>query len=483
MDYNNSRITNLIEYIWQISGANDKTNPIEIIEQIGCLLLVKHLEQVKPDKRQTAMPYDWARLLESSSTAWLQQDYNSVYAQTISYYQAIYGFEKENIYDNTLKAPHNLSDLIHTLDHLFGMLSEGNELTGSAESIVFELLLRKTARLGAKGQFRTPRHIVHFMTELADPESNETVFDPACGTGGFLLSAKRHIEVGQNADTQQLIIDADGFCHVKENTASLVEPPRLEGADNDKAMVRIGIINMILHGVENFHIRYKNSLQEDFTDAAPKYDVIISNPPFGIKDRESHPYSRYGFTTSELQFLEKSLDALKPHGRAVIIVPEGILSNSNAQYRRARQMLLDSNCCLDAVISLPSGAFKPYTTGKSAILVLQKGKPTHEVWFYELESDGYTQNKDRRRTKGEPLIEAVKNFKNRHTSADDYTKSYFFVSLEEIAAHDWNLNFNSYKKLEYVEQHVTEPKQLIEMLLEEEKNILKELHNLADSIR
>src|SRR5881397_750841 len=261
-------------------------------------------------------------------------------------------------------------------------------------------MLSKIATAGQNGQFRTPRHIIRLMVELTAPQPRDVICDPACGTAGFLVA------VGE---------------HLREHHPEILSDPKLKehfhhhlffGFDFDNTMLRIGSMNMLLHGVENPDIRYRDSLAQDHASEEEGYTLVLANPPFaGNLDYENTAKDLLQIVKTkktELLFLALFLRLLKPGGRAAVIVPEGVLFGSSKAHKELRRLLVEDQK-LDAVISLPSGVFKPYAGVSTAILLFTKTNSggTDTVWFYDVDADGWSLDDKRTALMSEEKIGAV----------------------------------------------------------------------------
>lgn len=397
-----------------------------------------------------------------------------------------------------IEKPTLLFEAINKIEEIFVEIekdaSEGGHTFQDIQGDVYEMLLSEIASAGKNGQFRTPRHIIKLMAELVEPQIGHKVADPACGTAGFLLGAYQYIltDLVRKQDKKKLEKDEDGF---EKGTFSAVIDEKMKaildesffGFDIDVTMVRLGLMNLMMHGIDNPKIDYKDSLSKSYNEAG-QYDIVLANPPFtGKIDRgDVNTSLRIDSPASELLFLDRISSMLRVGGKASVIVPEGVLFGSSNAQKQIREILLKDNQ-LEAVISLPQGAFKPYTGVKTAILVFTKVEEkskiwnTEKVWFYELKSDGYTLDDNRRRLKDFPLPETKLAFENRNKTKTKDRKSYFFVGIAEIQKNDLDLSFNRYKEYVYVEQQYDTPKNILSKLIALEKNILigiEELNNM-----
>jgi type I restriction enzyme M protein len=359
---------------------------------------------------------------------------------------------------------------------------------------VYEYMLGKIASAGQNGQFRTPRHIIALMVELTSPKPDDVICDPAAGTCGFLVAAgeylrKHHPEVLRDPKLRQHF----------HNTM-------FNGFDFDGTMLRIGAMNMVLHGVENAHVVYRDSLAEDHSADAGQYSLVLANPPFaGSLDYEACAKDLQQIVKTkktELLFLALFLRLLKVGGRAAVIVPDGVLYGSSKAHKELRRMLVDEHK-LDAVISQPAGVFRPYAGVSTAILVFTKTGVggTDFVWFYDLKADGWSLDDKR-----QPLLpeEKLGATPKAELASEDYSKNNlpdlvkrwnarnagernqprtaqsFCVPRADIAAANYDLALNRYKETEYAASEHETPRQIIEELKQLETQIATGLHELEE---
>ncbi len=360
---------------------------------------------------------------------------------------------------------------------------------------LYEYMLSKIASAGQNGQFRTPRHIIRLMVELTAPNAKDVICDPASGTCGFLVAAGEYLREKH----PEILRDAQASKHFHHDM--------FHGYDFDNTMLRIGSMNMLLHGVENPDIRYQDSLAEDHAGDEEKYSLILANPPFaGSLDYENTAKDLLAIVKTkktELLFLALFLRLLKPGGRAAIIVPDGVLFGSSNAHKQLRKMLVDDQK-LDAVISLPSGAFKPYAGVSTAILIFTKTNSggTDKVWFYDMLADGWSLDDKRQPllpeeklgvTPAEALTEAEHGKNNlpdvlsrwgqRETSEQERsrTEQSFCVPKADIVANGYDLSINRYKEVVHeVVEHLP-PKEILAKLAKLEEEIqagMKELEGM-----
>lgn len=398
-----------------------------------------------------------------------------------------------------IEKPTLLFEAINKIEEIFIEIEkdarEGGHTFQDIQGDVYEMLLSEIAQAGKNGQFRTPRHIIKLMAELVEPQLGHKIADPACGTAGFLLGAYQYIltDLVRKKDKRKIEKDDDGFeiatysAFIDEKIKKILDES-FYGFDIDVTMVRLGLMNLMMHGIDNPKIDYKDSLSKSYNEGG-QYDIVLANPPFtGKIDRgDVNPSLRIESGSTELLFLDRISSMLRIGGKAAVIIPEGVLFGSSNAQKQTREILLKDNQ-LEAVISLPSGAFKPYTGVKTAILVFtkveEKSKTWHteKVWFYELESDGYSLDDNRRRLKDFPLPEVKETFDKRNKAKTKDRKTHFFVPIVEIQENGLDLSYNRYKEYEYVEQTYDPPKEILARLMKLEQEILKDMEELNSLI-
>nr|WP_274608949.1 class I SAM-dependent DNA methyltransferase [Lamprobacter modestohalophilus] len=338
---------------------------------------------------------------------------------------------------------------------------------------LYEYMLDKIAQAGTNGQFRTPRHIIKLMVEMTAPTPSDVICDPSCGTAGFLIAASEHLRT-HHAEA----------IYKSEASRRRFNEGTFHGFDFDSTMLRIGSMNMLLHGVENPDIRYKDSLAQSVSDDgndAERYSLILANAPFaGSLDYESTAKDLLQIVKTkktELLFLALFLRLLQIGGRAAIIVPDGVLFGSSKAHKALRQILVEDQK-LDAVISMPSGVFKPYAGVSTAILLFTKTGPvgqsrggTDQVWFYDMRADGYSLD-DRRTPQPDKsdLPDILARWQALRAQGQDAeaerkrTEQSFLVPKAEIAGNDYDLSINRYKEVEYEAVDYDPPAVILERL-------------------
>lgn len=399
-----------------------------------------------------------------------------------------------------IEKPSLLIEAIKQIEEIFKEIEkdakEGGHSFQDIQGDVYEMLLSEIATAGKNGQFRTPRHIIKLMADLVEPKLGKRIADPACGTGGFLLGAYQYIlsDLVRQKEPSKLIKDNDGF---ERGALTAVLTPQIKsiledsffGYDIDITMVRLGLMNLMMHGIDNPHIDYKDTLSKTYNEDA-SYDIILANPPFtgSIDKGDINESLKLATTKTELLFVERIYTMLRTGGIAAIIVPQGVLFSAGNAFTQLRKKIVE-DAELNAVITMPSGVFKPYAGVATAILIFTKGGQTEHTWFYEMKSDGYVLNDKR----GELIKEGgVRDYGDlqdiiaRYKSRDPKivlprTEQCFFVPKKEIVEKEYDLSISKYKEEVYEELVFESPSIIlakldsIETQIQESLAALKEL--------
>jgi len=386
--------------------------------------------------------------------------------------------------------PSLMVEAVKTIDEIFEIMEKDSQEKGQAfqdiQGDVYEMLLAEIATAGKNGQFRTPRHIIKLMAELVQPQLGHKMADPACGTGGFLLGAYQYIvtQLALRAGTKDLQPDEDGFVRTSV-AAALTEDAQnilqntLRGYDIDSTMVRLGLMNLMMHGIDEPQIDYKDTLSKSYNEEAT-YDIVMANPPFtgSIDKGDINENLQLATTKTELLFVENIYRLLKKGGTACVIVPQGVLFGSGKAFKQLRKTLIE-RCDLRAVITMPSGVFKPYAGVSTAILLFTKvwgpkdkvSQPaTDHVWFYGMHSDGYSLDDKRTKLEGHgDLQDIVEKFHARNPKTDtDRKQKCFVVSRSEIKDEGYDLSFSRYKEDVFEEVEYEAPEVILDKLLKAE---------------
>jgi type I restriction enzyme M protein len=481
-------IKSKVDAVWMTLYTGGISNPLSVIEQLTYLLFIKRLDELhtlkeakaartkKPIEEPVFAPEQdhlrWSRFKESAP----EQMFEMVRDGVFPFMKAL-GRKGESDGEGGSTYTHHMKDalfmmptarvLANVVDQLDGIDMADSDTKGD----LYEYMLGKIATSGQNGQFRTPRHIIRLMVDMTAPTPKDVICDPACGTAGFLIAASEYL-VEHHSDT--IYKDAKARRRFNDHT--------FHGYDFDNTMLRIGSMNMLLHGVENPDIRYKDSLaqtdQAGGEDDAEKYSLILANPPFaGSLDYESTAKDLQQFVKTkktELLFLALFLRLLQTGGRAAVIVPDGVLFGSSKAHKTLRRILVEEQK-LDAIVSMPSGVFKPYAGVSTAILLFTKTNSggTDNVWFYDMQADGFSLD-DKRTPQPEKsdLADILVRWHKR--DAEDgraRTDQSFLVPKSEIAGNDYDLSINRYKEVEYEAVEYDPPNVILERLAALEREI------------
>lgn len=373
-----------------------------------------------------------------------------------------------------IPTPLLLDKIVTILDDIYAQMAQikDSDIRGD----VYEYLLSKISQSGLNGQFRTPRHIIRMMVELMDPKADEIICDPACGTSGFLVAAGDYLKEKRK---EEIFFNRQKKAHYMNGM--------FHGYDMDRTMLRIGAMNMMTHGVDNPYIEYRDSLSDQNPDK-DKYSLILANPPFkGSLDYDTVSADLLKVCKTkktELLFLALMLRMLRVGGRCAVIVPDGVLFGSSTAHKAIRKAIVDDNR-LEAVISMPSGVFKPYAGVSTGILIFTKTGHggTDKVWFYDMQADGFSLDDKRSEVKENDIPDIIARFHNLEAENDRLrTEKSFFVSKDEIVGNDYDLSINKYKKTEYKPVEYAPTSQILAELNELELEITKGLSELEEML-
>ncbi len=363
--------------------------------------------------------------------------------------------------------------------------------SGDTKGDLYEYMLGKLTTAGIAGQFRTPRHIIAKMVEMLDPKPFEVIGDPACGTAGFLVQTMHYLQKKYTSpgmeypdENGNIIYPGDQLEPYRDH----IQSGLLHGFDFDATMLRIAAMNLLLHNIDSPDINYTDTLSNSFPERFPKqaedcFDVVMANPPFkGSLDYDDvHPslLKKVKTKKTELLFVTLILKILKTGGRSATIVPDGVLFGSSKAHQSLRKMLVDNNQ-LEAVISLPSGVFKPYAGVSTAIIVFTKGGRTENVFFYDIQADGFSLDDKREpQPDKDDLPGMLERWQKRNPKKDtDQTKKYFFISADDIRANKYDLSINRYKETVYEEEEYDPPREILDRMMVLEKEIISDMEEL-----
>ena len=454
-----------IDKLWETFWSNGIANPMTVIEQISYLFFIKELDdkQILAEKKalRTGKPIEnpvFDETPEQQKMRWSKfKDFapdvmfDIVKDKVFPHIKKLGGekfakYMKDAVF--MIPSPALLSQAVDMISHL-----EMQDLDTKGD--LYEYLLSKIAQAGVNGQFRTPRHIGKMMVELADIQPNDIICDPACGTAGFLICAILYLK----EKYPDMFMDEKLKKHFNNDM--------FYGYDFDYSMLRIASMNMMSHGHNNPNIDYQDSLSEDASGLKEFCTCVIANPPFSgsVNDGNIAKNLKAEVDTkkTELLFLALMIRILKTGGRACVIVPDGVLFGTSNAHKSIRKNLIDKQK-LEAVISMPSGIFKPYSGVSTAILIFNKTNSggTDKVWFYDMQNDGFTLNDNHTPIEENDIPDIIKTFKNRHNEDNTNRKAkHFFVDVDEIRKNSYDLSVNKYKEVEYEEVIYDSPKNIL----------------------
>jgi len=461
-------LKNKIDGLWDIFAAGGLVNPLDVIEQITYLMFIHDLDDSDNLRAKEAamlgLPYKSIfasevqigdRTVDGQQLKWsvfhdfpAGKMYSVVQEWVFPFIKNLHG-DKNSAYSKymddaifKLPTPLLLSKVVDSLDDIYTLMNESQ--SADVRGDTYEYLLSKISQSGRNGQFRTPRHIIRMMVELMDPKADDVICDPACGTSGFLVTAAEYLK---ETKKNEIFFNKQKKDHYMNHM--------FFGYDMDRTMLRIGAMNMMTHGIENPYIEYRDSLSDQNPDKE-KYSLILANPPFkGSLDYDTVSADLLKVCKTkktELLFLTLFLRMLKTGGRCACIVPDGVLFGSSTAHKAIRKAIVDENR-LEAVISMPSGVFKPYAGVSTAILVFTKTGygGTDNVWFYDMHADGFSLDDKRSPVTENDIPDIISRFKNIDAEKDrKRTEQSFMVPKEEIVNNDYDLSINKYKQTEYV---------------------------------
>lgn len=493
-------LKNKIDGLWDVFASGGLTNPLDVIEQVTYLMFIHDLDDADNKRaKESAMlglPYKsifsdevniGGRKIDGSQLKWsvfrdfpAGKMYTLVQEWVFPFIKNLHS-NKESAYSKymddaifKLPTPLMLDKAVTGLDDIYELMktSDGVDIRGD----VYEYLLSKIASSGLNGQFRTPRHIIRMMVELMNPKADEVICDPACGTSGFLVAAGEYLKEKHKED---IFYNKDKRDHYMNHM--------FFGYDMDRTMLRIGAMNMMTHGIENPFIEYRDSLSEQNADKE-KYTLILANPPFkGSLDYDTVSPDLLKVCKTkktELLFLALFLRMLKVGGRCACIVPDGVLFGASKAHKSIRKEIVDNNR-LEAVISMPSGVFKPYAGVSTAILIFTKTGHggTDKVWFYDMKADGFSLDDKRSPVNENDIPDIISRFHNLENETErKRTEQSFFVDKKDIEDNDYDLSINKYKEVEYVPVEYPPTSEILAELKEIEAEISKGLAELEEML-
>jgi len=479
-------LKNKVDSIWTMFWTGGITNPLDVIEQITYLIFIRDLDDMDNTRSKESVmlgvPYESIFGNSRKQFKWsvfrdfpAAKMYETIQDRVFPFIKKLHD-NKDSSYSKymgdaifKIPTPQLLEKVITALDEIDW---KNKDIRGD----LYEYMLSKLTTAGTNGQFRTPRHIIRLMVELLAPKPNDIICDPACGTSGFLVSAGGYLKVKYE---KEILFNKKQKAHFMNDM--------FHGYDMDRTMLRIGAMNMMTHGIDNPDIQYKDSLSDQNTDTN-KYSIILTNPPFkGSLDYDIVSSDILKITKTkktELLFLALILRMLKTGGRCASIVPDGVLFGSSTAHKSIRKEIIE-NHRLEAVISMPSGVFKPYAGVSTAILIFTKTGHggTDTVWFYDMQSDGYSLDDKRTELNTSDLPDIVKRF---HTIDKEKkrvrTDQSFLVPKTEIVKNDYDLSINKYKQSAYIAESYPHPQEILAEINALEKEINEGLKVLGKMV-
>lgn len=489
-------LKNKIDGLWDIFASGGIVNPLDVIEQITYLMFIHDLDDTDnlraKESAMLGLPHKSIfagdieigdRKIDGNQLKWsVFRDFSagkmySVVQEWVFPFIKNLHADKDSAYSKymddaifKLPTPLVLDKVVTSLDGIYELMknSDNNDVRGD----VYEYLLNKIAQSGRNGQFRTPRHIIKMMVEMMQPKPDDIICDPACGTSGFLVSAGEYLKGNYK---EEIFFNKQKKDHYMNSM--------FFGYDMDRTMLRIGAMNMMTHGIDSPFIEYRDSLSDQNADR-DKYSLILANPPFkGSLDYDivSADLLKICKTKkTELLFLALFLRMLKIGGRCACIVPDGVLFGSSKAHKDIRKEIIENNR-LEAVVSMPSGVFKPYAGVSTAVLVFTKTGHggTDKVWFYDMKADGYSLDDKRTVVSENDIPDIIERFHNLDNEKDRArTEQSFLVDKQDIVNNDYDLSINKYKEVEYVPVEYPPTSEIIKELKDMEDEIQKGLAEL-----
>lgn len=472
-----------VDGIWDIFWSNGVSNPLTVIEQLTYLMFIKILDDNETRRERNAellgeSVADPIFDSEHQNCRWHifrnyepEAMYENMVQSVFPFIKGVLGSSKDTAFAKYMKDAILVVSNARTLTRIVDKLEEIDLSNKDIMGDVYEYLLSKLATSGQNGQFRTPRHIIKMMVELMQPTPEDAICDPAMGSAGFICMAAQYIKDHYKTEL------------MRADVQQRFQTTMFTGHDTDSTMMRIGAMNMMLHGVEAPNISQLDSLSED-NEERGAYTLIMANPPFkGSLDKETIAKdlrNTVSTTKTELLFLALFLKSLKIGGRCASIVPDGVLFGSQKAHKAIRKELIENNR-LVAVISMTSGVFKPYAGVSTAILIFTRtdNGGTDDVWFYDMQADGFSLDDKREPIKDNDIPDIIERFHNLEAEKDRArTEKSFMVPVMEIIDNDYDLSINKYKEIVYEKVEYPPTSELIAEIKDLNEQIAKGIAEL-----
>lgn len=507
-------IKNEVDKLWEAFWTGGIANPLTVIEQITYLLFVRHLDEIqtgKDSKKNLLGIEDGEPIFEVSEQDLRWGNFSNREPETMfSLFTKVDGVfdhmkaigNKDGVFAQFMKGATFMIPTPKLLDQVVQMIDKIKMDDRDTKGDLYEYLLSKIATAGTNGQFRTPRHIIKMMVELMEPGKEEIICDPSAGSAGFLVAAGEYMHEHHG----DWFMDKAFLQHYKKGM--------FNGTEFDATMIRIAAMNLQLHGIEKPELTFKDSLSEANADQKEKYTMILANPPFkGSLDYdgvEASLLKTVKTKKTELLFLALMLRMMKTGGRCAVIIPDGVLFGSSKAHKQIRSEIIE-NHKLEAVISMPSGVFKPYAGVSTAILIFTKTNSggTDKVWFYDMQADGFSLD-DKRNQQVDDLFDSgvsssdlqdanseeatgyhskcnipdiISRYRNLDAEGErKRTEQSFFVPFDEIKANDWDLSINRYKEIVYEEVEYDAPADIMAEIRQLDKERTDALTKLEEML-
>lgn len=475
-------IQNKIDAIWLDFANGGMTDPLSVIKQMTYLLFIKGLDEVETNNEQTEqiLGVKFQRIFDEDHQDCRWGKFKNLSANEMFNLMSTKIFPfiknmkagKDSSFTRYMEKAMFMVPSALVLEKVVTKLDSIPMKDRDTKGDIYEYLLSKLSTAGRNGQFRTPRHIIKMMVELAKPTPNDVICDPACGTGGFLLEASEYL---RNNHTE--LFDSDNQRHHFNNNM-------FYGFDTDDTMLSISAMNMIMHGIDNPNIEYKDSASGENTDT-DKYSLILANPPFkGSIDESTIAPSLSKICNTkktELLFLALFVRSLRIGGRCACIVPDGVLFGSSNAHKSIRKEIIE-NHKLEAIISMPSGVFQPYAGVSTAVMIFTKTTTggTDNVWFYDMTADGYSLDAKRTSVKENDIPDIIERYNNLDKEKDrSRTEKSFFVTKEEIVNNGYDLSINKYKEIVQEKVEYENPKVILKQIMDMEDEFQEQLKELG----
>lgn len=509
-----SELRNKIDKLWTDFWTGGITNPLTVIEQITYLLFLRMLDMAETNHEKAARHAGMGKIYH-----WFAKDQQNLRWNHFKNMtgNALLEHVRDKVFPFLRTLDSSMRDQADQEDAQIGLgalmkdaqllivkpallstaISAINDLKlddTDTKGDLYEHLLSKMSTAGINGQFRTPAHIRKLMVELMRPKPTDTIGDPACGTAGFLVKVMEYLRENYTSPDMVFTDDDGKSVYVGDMLGphqEHINKNMFRGFDFDQTMLRVSAMNMFLHGVAGQCIFYQDSLSGSFKDRYPAevnehFDLILANPPFkgnlDDSDIAQELTRKVKSTKTELLFLVRILGMLKKGGCCAVIVPDGVLFGSSKAHVALRKMLLEENQ-LDAVISLPSGVFKPYAGVSTAILIFTRGGKTRDVFFFDVQADGYSLDDKRAKIDADDLPQLLQSWKTRDPRKDtDRTAKAFFVPLNEIQNNNYDLSINRYKEQVYVPEKYDPPKDILARIEALELEIVADTADLREML-